>query len=119
MIIRALDSNHDWTWGRGRNNYLRMNNAVIQNIDTRLNSFLGDCFFDLEAGIDWFNLLGSTNQLALKLAISAVIINTENVTALLELSSVIDENRRITIQYEVTTVYSTRQLRGQITVPIF
>ncbi len=107
MRVRALDVDHDWTFGKGRNDYLVNNKAVTQNIDTRLNSFLGDCFFDLGAGIDWFNLLGAKDQLALNLAISAVILNTQEVTGILQLSIVLSVTRRLTVQYRVQTSYST------------
>lgn len=106
MIVRELDINHDWTFGKGRNNYLEKNSAIAQNINTRLQSFLGDCFFDTGAGIDWFNLLGSKNRIALELAITATILNTTGVTRLVELSLVVNDNRRMTITYEVDTVYS-------------
>lgn len=108
MIVRALDVLHDWTFGQGLNNYFRNNKAIVQSINTRLQCFLGDCFFDLGSGIDWFNYLGSKNSaLALNLAVSATIINTENVTALQQLSlNLNDATRVLTITYQVQTVYS-------------
>lgn len=105
--VRELDVEHDWLFGKGQNDYLTGNKAVAQSIDTRLNSFLGDCFFDLGAGIDWFNQLGAKNQVALNLSISAVIINTPNVTGLLQLSINLDAARRLTVSYRVQTTYST------------
>lgn len=106
MRVRALDVNGDWTFGAGRNNYKSRVNATAQNIKTRLKSFLGDCFFDTGAGIDWFNLLGSKNQLALNLAINSTILNTRDVTGMLQLSVVLDANRQVTISYKVQTIYS-------------
>lgn len=107
MIVRALDGSHDWTFGKGKNDYLRAGKAVGQNIDTRLSSFLGDCFFDTGAGIDWFNLLGEKDLLALQLAISAVILNTQDVTGLLQLSfSLSAITRAYTVTYVVQTAYS-------------
>lgn len=106
MIIRQLSSLHDWTFGQGRNNYVTGNAAVAQNINTRLLMFLGDCFFDLGAGIDWWNFLGSKNQTGLQLAISATIINTANVTGLLQSSLTLDANRILTINYSVQSSYS-------------
>lgn len=106
MRVRALDVNHDWTFGRGQNSYLQANAAVAQNINTRLNGFLGDCFFDQTAGIDWFNLLGSKDQRALNLAISAVILNTQDVTGISQLSATLSLQRVLTIRYQVQTVYS-------------
>jgi len=103
MIVRALDITGDWEFGKGKNDYKRGLNAVQQNIKTRLMSFLGDCFFDTTAGIDWFNLLGAKDRLALELAIQSVIINTQNVTGILQLSVSESANRRITITYRVQT----------------
>ena len=107
MRIRALDTLGDWTYGKGQNNYKVRNPAVAESIQTRLLSFLGDCFFDLGAGIDWFTYLGGKDQLGLNLAVSAVILNTQDVTGIRQLS--IDLNRAtraLTITYQVQTVYS-------------
>lgn len=105
-IVRALDNNHDWTFGAGKGNYLSANAAIVQNINTRLNSFLGNCFFDLGAGIDWFNLLGAKDQTALQLAISSVILNTDQVTGLLQFQSSLSATRVYSVSYIVQTVYS-------------
>jgi len=73
----------------------------------RLSSFLGDCFFDLGAGIDWFNFLGGKDQLALNLAISSVILNTKDVTGILQLSAELDrDTRKFTVKYRVQTTFS-------------
>lgn len=107
MIVRALDVNGDWVYGTGANAYLSGILAVAQDIKTRLSSFLGDCFFDTGAGIDWFNLLGGKDQTALNLAVAAVILNTNNVTGGLQLSVVYTPSTRaVTITYVVQTTYS-------------
>jgi hypothetical protein len=113
MRVRGLSPTNDWLFGKGRNDYLVDRRAVAQNIKTRLRSFLGDCFFDLSAGIDWFNLLGSKRQLELRLAISATILNTEGVQTLVELNfSTSVQNRIFLIQYEVDTIYG--RIQGNI-----
>ena len=107
MIVRALDSNGDWIYGTGVNAYVSGNNAVAQDIQTRLQSFLSDCFFDTGAGIAWFQLLGQKNETALNLAVAAVILNTSNVTGGLQLSVVYNSvTRNVTITYQVQTSYS-------------
>lgn len=106
MRVRALDADGDWTYGKGQNNYLTQNRAVGQNIQTRLLSFLGDCFFDLSAGIDWFTYLGGKDQLALNLAVSAVILNSQDVTGIRQLSIDLSATRVLTISYRVQTTYS-------------
>lgn len=103
MIVRALDGDGDWEFGKGKNDYKRGINALQQNIKTRLMSFLGDCFFDITAGVDWFNLLGAKDQLALELSVSTIILNTEDVTGLLLLQLSVSPNRRMTLTYRVQT----------------
>ena len=107
MRVRALDSSHDFTFGAGNSNYLVANAAIAQNINTRLSSFLGNCFFDLGAGLDWFNLLGSKDQTALQLAISSVILNTTGVTSLGEVNLSLATSREFSVSYTAVTVYST------------
>jgi hypothetical protein len=111
MIVRALNSTGDWTFGASLNNYKSANNAVAQNIQTRLSSFLGNCFFDAGAGIDWFTFLGgSKNELGLRLAIQSVILNTIDVTGLNQLDVNLDHvTRRFSISFQVQTTYSVSQ----------
>lgn len=107
MIVRAVDAMNDWMFGKGRNDYKSNSQAINQNIQTRLQSFLGDCFFDISAGLDWFNLLGSKNQLALELAVSAIIFNTEGVVGIVSLVIDLDEETRgITMSYVVNTIFT-------------
>lgn len=108
MRVRQVDENNDWLFGKGRNNYVVDIRAVAQNIKTRLLEFLGDCFFNLGAGIDWPSLLGAKDQDALNLAISTTILNTEGVTGIRQLFINLNRvTRDITIQYEVQTAYGT------------
>lgn len=111
MIVRALDVTGDWIFGTGKSSYLSKNNAVAQEIQCRLKSFVGDCFFDLNNYMDWFNLLGTKNQVGLNLAITSVILNTPGVTGIKQLLLKLDHQTRVfSVQYQVQTIYS--QLSG-------
>lgn len=105
MIVRSIDQNNDWTFGKGKSDYKADVLAVAQIIKTRLQSFLADCWFALSEGIDWFNLLGSKKQLDLRLAISRTIIESDGVKSLVEVDFKYDAKRKITITYSVITVY--------------
>ena len=111
-IVRVITPNTapnpgDWLFGKSLNDYVSGNAAVKQNIQTRLFSFLGDCFFNITAGIDWFNLLGgSKNEKLLSINVSSVILNTPNVTGLLQLSIALDQSRKLQLSYQVQTAYS-------------
>ncbi len=107
MIVRALDEKHDWTFGKGRNNYLKNLTALMQNIDTRLKQFLGDCFFDVGDGIDWPTILGSKDQLGAQLIIQARILNTEGVTGISQLSLYLSAARELRVAYQVNTIYGS------------
>jgi hypothetical protein len=114
MIVRSIDSDGDWNFGKSRNDYLSANDAIGQNIKTRLQSFLGDCFFAMSAGIDWFNLLGSKNIIGLQLSIQATILNTTGVTRIVDFSLSLETNRRLNLQYTVETIYSRGGLASAI-----
>lgn len=117
MRCRALDDSGDWTFGKGQNDYYRNQLAVAQMIQTRLSEILGDCFFDEGSGIDWFNLIGSKDQLTLELSISTVILNTDGVTGLLNLRTRL-VGRQFIVEYLVQTVYSRRPLSSIFTFEI-
>lgn len=108
MRVRALDTSNDWEFGKGQNDYKTQRAAVAQNLQTRISSFFGDCFFDTNAGIDWYNLLGGKDQLALRLAVTAVILNTENVASILSFSANYNSRTRdLALFYKVLTVFGT------------
>lgn len=109
MKFRNLDVNNDWTFGRGNSDYAMGDKAIALKIKTRLRSWLNDCFFDLNAGIDWGNRLGAkgNSQILLKADISREILETEGVTSLDELSINVVA-RKFTATYTVTTINSTQ-----------
>ena len=107
MTFRALDVNHDWTFGAGLANYVSGEDEIALNVKTRLLSFWSNCFFDLETGIDWFNLLEYNQQENLEAAINATIIETEGVTAINDIQVVMRSGRNVNITYDINTIYTT------------
>ncbi|MEZ5691201.1 MAG: hypothetical protein R3D71_06015 [Rickettsiales bacterium] len=107
MKIRGLDLNHDWLFGRGKNDYLLADSAIALNIKTRILSWVGDCFFDMTAGIDWINRLGKTKQRELlELDLRRIILTSEGVTGIISFNSQLID-RSFSAQYEVRTENST------------
>lgn len=101
MRFRNLDENGDWVFGKGRNSFSRENKALMLNIKTRLLSFLGDCFFDTEAGIDWWNFLGGKDSKGLMAAIQRVVLRSAYVKRIVEVhSNVTDRRFAITLSVE-------------------
>lgn len=106
MIFRDLDANHDWLFGRGKANYINGNAAIGLNIETRILSWVGDCFFDTTAGIDWVNRLGSKNQRALlELDLRRIILQSSGVTGIVSFDTNLT-GRAFTANYTINTIFS-------------
>lgn len=113
MIIRNLDENHDWTFGKGRNNYASGNKCVGLNIQTRILSWLNDCFFAQSEGVDWVNRLGMKGQTdMLEQDIRTIIVQTPDVVQLVDFQFQV-VGRVFTAQYTVNTRFS-RQVSGVV-----
>lgn len=110
-ITRAIDSNGDWTFGHSMLNYKTDLEALKQNILTSLRSWKGDCFFDLQAGVDWINYLGSYGRdEELKTNIIKVVSEVEGVINVENYQAYLDENRKIKITFNVNTIYGTIEM---------
>ena len=105
MKVRALDENKDWTFGAGLQNYKTDEDAISQNVKTKLNSFLGDCFFDTEEGIDWFTLWDTGRLDDLLESIQNKILSVEGITGLNSFDYEL-VNRKLKVSYDVQTVFS-------------
>jgi hypothetical protein len=107
MIIRAVDQYNDWLFGQGIGSYAQALAAIQENIKTRLQEWVGDCFFAQQDGIDWANLLGVGTAQSLKAAVDKIIIQSFGVVALVSSSLNLDPIRRaISFTYSVNTIYS-------------
>ena len=111
MATRAVDSVGNWQFGNSFTNYKTDLDELKQNIITSLKSWKGDCFFDLNAGVDWYNILGSYNQDDyLKENIINIVQNIDGVININDYNATLDENRNITINLIINTVYGTIQI---------
>lgn len=107
MIFRSLDELGDWNFGKGVQDFTSLNDAIGLSIKTRIQSWVGDCFFDMNAGIDWLNRLGSKNQRdLLELDLKRIIMQSEGVVKLLTFNTDLN-GRSFSASYSVQTIYST------------
>jgi hypothetical protein len=104
MIVRALDINGDFSFGRGKSNYKIGIDAIKQNIQTRLKSWKGDCFFALNDGVDYENFLDKNTKVFLDNDIKRVILQSYGVIRIDSFSSEIVD-RDYTATTTVMTVY--------------
>lgn len=106
MIFRNLDSDGDWKFGNGKGDYLSNADAIALNVKTRILSWVGDCFFDKNAGVDWINRLGSKGQLdLLETDLRRIILQSEGVTSLENIAIVVS-GRAYTATYTINSIYS-------------
>lgn len=117
MIIRNLDASGDWTFGQGRQNYLRNDDAVALNVATRLRCFLNDCFWATQFGVDWWNLLGTKNPTAqanVVLQTRAMISDSFGIVRVNSVAAVTDPaTRRLRVDYNGDSIFS-RGLAGSV-----
>lgn len=107
MIFRNLDASHDWQFGHGLSNYITDDAAIGLNIETRILSWVNDCFFDLNAGIDWLNRLGATNQRTLlETDLRRIILQSYGVVGITAFSSNLS-SRAFAASYAVDTIFGT------------
>lgn len=112
MRFRNVTSDNDWTFGKGKQSYVIDEEALKLNLKTRINSFLNDCFFAVDEGIDWFNLLGSKDREALVSSIRKVILETDGVLRINTVDLFFDRGLRKTVlTYDIDTQY-TSNLEG-------
>ena len=109
MIIRALDANHDFTFGIGKSNYLFGELAIEENIQTRLLEFFNDCFFNMTAGIDWIRILGTmSTKEEIILKCRAIILQSFGVVKVNSVSASLNDRRGITLIYNADSIYTSR-----------
>lgn len=109
MIIRALDADHDFKFGKGRQDYLTQNMAVAENIQTRLLCFKDDCYFDKAAGIEWFRLLGTKKTLAeIILTCRSVILASYGAVRVNRIAPVVLPDRSLRVEYNMDSIFSLR-----------
>ena len=110
--MRNIDSKGDWCFGNNLQDYGDNITSTKNNIKTRLQSVKYDCFFDLTAGIDWFNILGNRGQLinyVVEINTRLCILQSLYVSELIDLQIKENEDRSFNLTYTINTIF------GQIT----
>lgn len=116
MRVRRLDNNHDWTFGQGFNNYAKESEAIAQCVKTRLWSFKGDWFLDLEHGLPYLETTGRQADLArLEMLIKREVLSVEGVERITAYSAELDnETRHLTINVSYLDIYGNEHTTGGI-----
>ena len=117
MRVSGLDENGDWRFGRGKAVYISRAAAVRQNVVTRLKSFKTDFFLDVDACIDWIDLLGRKGTKdEIMLAVERTTLATDGVTTINSLSiEVRAGTRNATIVISYGTIFD-EDITEEITI---
>lgn len=106
--MRNVDANGDWCFGNNLQDYGDNIISTATNIKTRLQSVKYDCFFDLTAGIDWFNILGNRGRFAkdvIEINVRLCILQSLYVKELLDLKVIQDDDRKLKLEYTINTIF--------------
>ena len=104
MRVRSIDGTGDWVFGTGLSAYKDLNDSVQQRLLCRLKEWNGDCWFDIDAGVDFVNY--SKNQDLFDMQIKAIILNTDDVLQITSYQSTLNSDRSFSIEFEVQTRFS-------------
>ena len=107
----------DWCFGNNLQDYGDNYISTRNNIKTRLQSVKYDCFFDLTAGIDWFNILGNRGQYAkdvVEINVRLCILQSLYVTEIIDVKVIPDEDRRLNLQYTINTIFG--QIKDEMVI---
>lgn len=105
MKTRTVDSNWDWRFGKGLSDYSDEALSVAYTVKMKMLSWLGDCFFDATAGIDWKNILGAKNSKEIADdSIRDIVLGEDEITELTYFDSSV-EDRKYTCTVRFKTVY--------------
>jgi hypothetical protein len=106
MIVSALNSNDDWTFGRGRAGYKKNSDEVRQSVSTRLKCFVNDWYLNITDGIDWYALLGQRGTRSQILReVERRVLETAGVRSITTLEIRNLQSRVLTIGLRFTTIY--------------
>ncbi|KUZ98083.1 hypothetical protein WI40_13845 [Burkholderia ubonensis] len=108
MRVRRLDADGDWTFGRGRADYADRSESVAQRVVTRLRSFRGDWFLDLDHGIPWIERMERGNERErLESDIKRQILGTAGIARILAFDITINgAKRRMTVTATLLDVFN-------------
>jgi hypothetical protein len=110
MIVRRLDSNFDMTFGQGLSDYARDQEAVAQNVRTRLQLLREEWFLDVDAGIPYLQeiMVKPANLPLAESLIKQTIIETDGIDELRSFDVVFNrDTRRLGVSATVTTIFGT------------
>lgn len=107
MIIRATTPTNDWTYGKSLQDYFINEPAIEANVRTKLLEWVGDCFFNQLAGIDWKNRLDVGQQQALIVEMKQLVLQCYGIVSIVEFQAIFNGTTRFdSITMTLQTIYT-------------
>ena len=110
LTIRSLDESGDWNWGQSLSSLATGQDAIAENVQTRLLFFQNDWPWAMDFGVDWFNLLGQFNPAAetgILLQTREVIAESTGITSINSVTIQLNANTRgIVVTYDLSSIYT-------------
>ena len=105
MRVRALDENWDWRFGQSKQCYAMESLGTAYDVKQKILCWFNDCFFDMQTGIDYKNLIGSKGgKQQLDNSVKKIIVTNPDIVEMTYFeSSVTDRNYTATIRFK--TIY--------------
>ena len=106
MRVRALDGNWDWKFGKSKQDYATESLATAYDVKQKILSWYNDCFFDMQSGIDYKNLLGKKGgKNELDNSVKKILLVQPDIVEITYFeSSVTDRKYSLTVRFK--TVYN-------------
>ena len=107
MRFRGIDEDGDFMFGQGVGSYAKEEDALALDIAARIRSRKGNCFFAVDDGVDYTNLLEKGREKDFINGMSNAIMQTEGIVKINSISTNLDpDTRNISMTYDVQTIYS-------------
>ena len=119
MITRALTPSLDFTFGSGLQNYLKGEAAIEQNVVTTVLSWIGDCYWNMYFGVDWYNRLDVGQQNNLVQEVKQVIAGCYGVVGVISISGNFNGGTRSeSISAQIATIFQPPNQPASLQIPV-
>lgn len=112
MKVRACDSNWNWIFGKGKQNYAKESMAIAFDLKMKIQSWKRDCYFAQDDYIDWEFLLSNKNTREdIENNLYAITVAHEGVMAVSSIDvSADEEKRKFTANINYIDVYGYERM---------
>ncbi len=120
MIYRRLDNNGDYSFGRGRQDFISDSSAVAQAVKTRLQFAKATFWRDIKDGTPWVqNIWGTSGSAKNRAVVDSILQNriagTQGCKSLISYESVFSKANRVdSIQVSLDTIFGTVVVQEQL-----